>query len=87
MLHALIRFYHPKEALSDAEQQRVLLEEELTARQHAIQRTYQQFNFARDPDMIDATLFELKSHQAYYSYLLRQLRQLEHDRAEVLKAE
>ena len=41
-----------------------------------IQQAYLQFDTAGDPDLIESSVFEIKSLQARYSYLLRQVKAL-----------
>lgn len=60
-----------------AEEERFALIEELNRTQIAIQQTYVQFNTADDPDLIEATVYELKAHQSRYSYYLRRLKALD----------
>jgi hypothetical protein len=42
-----------------------------------IQQAYSGFNNTSDSDLIDAYVFEIKALQARYSYLLRQIKELE----------
>ena len=50
-------------------------------RQASVQlsQAYQNFNAARDPDLIESAVFEIKAMQARYSYFLRQVKLLERD--------
>ena len=41
-----------------------------------IQQAYLQFDTVGDPDLIESSVFEIKSLQARYSYLLRQVKAL-----------
>ena len=41
-----------------------------------IQQAYLQFDTVGDPDLIESSVFEIKSLQALYSYLLRQVKAL-----------
>lgn len=49
----------------------------MRATQSALNRAYEGFNRAADGDLIESYVFEIKSLQHRYSYLLRQLRELE----------
>lgn len=80
MVETLLRLRRPRESEEDRE--RDALAEELRDTRFAIQRTYARFNYTGDPDLIEAAVFEIKAHQARYSYLLRQLKALERQRRE-----
>ena len=49
----------------------------MRATQSALNRAYEGFNRTADGDLIESYVFEIKSLQHRYSYLLRQLRELE----------
>lgn len=49
----------------------------MRATQSALNRAYDGFNRTADGDLIESYVFEIKSLQHRYSYLLRQLRELE----------
>ena len=49
----------------------------MRATQGALNRAYEGFNRTADGDLIESYVFEIKSLQHRYSYLLRQLRELE----------
>lgn len=49
----------------------------MRATQSALNRAYDGFNRTADSDLIESYVFEIKSLQRRYSYLLRQLRELE----------
>lgn len=50
---------------------------ELKETRAALERAYSGFNFAEDSDLISAYIYEIKSQQARYSFLLRQIKSLE----------
>lgn len=69
-LSTFIKFFtKPKIADGDVERQTLLsdIEEALTDIRHARNC----FEEARDPEMIEACIFEIKSAEARYSFLLR----------------
>lgn len=75
MVDTLRWFRRPR--ATEADQEREILISQLDEMRCAIHRTYSQFNFTGDPDLIDAAVFELKAQQARYSYLLRRLKAIE----------
>ncbi len=85
MVETLLRFCRPRESEEDRE--REILTEELRNASFELQRSYLQFNSTADPDLIEAAIFEIKAHQARYSYLLKRLKALDGIREGVRKAE
>lgn len=61
------------------EEERRTLLEGMRQTKRSINQAYAGFNTTRDPDLIDAYVFEINALQARYSYLLRQIRALEED--------
>lgn len=59
------------------EQERWLLEQELSQTQCRLQRAFDAFNLVSDPDLIEAWVFEINAQQARYSYLLKRRKMLE----------
>lgn len=57
--------------------QRQTLLLELRDTRAALERANCAFNYAQDQDLISAYIYEMKSLQARYSYLLKQIKQLE----------
>lgn len=80
-----IKWFRRRE--NPAEEERYALIEELNRTQREIQQTYIQFNSTDDPDLIEATVFELKAHQSRYSYFLRRLKALDSSMEAQLQAE
>ena len=39
-----------------------------------IEQAYNQFNYSSDPDLIDASIYEINALQCRYNYLLRQVK-------------
>ncbi len=52
------------------------LHEELRLAQQALQTAYDQFNYADDPVLVEACIYEIKATQARYDYLLRRIKLL-----------
>lgn len=75
MLTKLRRTFFPP-ASEKAEDKEELLAA-MRATQSALNRAYEGFNRTADGDLIESYVFEIKSLQHRYSYLLRQLRELE----------
>ncbi len=53
------------------------LMESMRRTQSALSRAYDGFNRAGDPDLIESYVYEINALQHRYSYLLRQVRDLE----------
>ncbi len=51
--------------------------ESMRSTQSALERAYDGFNRAADGDLIESYVYEINALQRRYSYLLRQVRQLE----------
>jgi len=66
-----------RKRLSTAAEDKEALLASMRATQSALNRAYEGFNRAADGDLIESYVFEIKSLQHRYSYLLRQLRELE----------
>lgn len=66
-----------RKRLSPAAEDKEALLASMRATQSALNRAYEGFNRAADGDLIESYVFEIKSLQHRYSYLLRQLRELE----------
>lgn len=52
------------------------LREELRLARQALQAAYDQFNYADDPVLVEACIYEIKATQARYDYLLRRIKLL-----------
>ncbi len=50
---------------------------ELQETAQALRRAYERFDFASDPELVDASVYEINSLQARYSYLLRAAKEAE----------
>ncbi len=75
MLTKLRRAFSP--ATSEKTEDKEELLAAMRATQSALNRAYEGFNRTADGDLIESYVFEIKSLQHRYSYLLRQLRELE----------
>lgn len=75
MLTKLRRAFSP--AASEKAEDKEELLAAMRATQSALNRAYEGFNRTADGDLIESYVFEIKSLQHRYSYLLRQLRELE----------
>lgn len=51
--------------------------ESMRSTQSALSRAYDGFNRAGDPDLIESYVYEINALQHRYSYLLRQVRELD----------
>ena len=51
------------------------LRQELYKNSQAMDAAYERFNWADDPDMIDACIFEINACKARSNYLLRQMKE------------
>ena len=47
------------------------LKEELQNTAQALRNAYDRFNFVTEPELVDAAIFEIRSLNARYSYLIR----------------
>ena len=59
------------------EEERRALMESLAQTRALIAQAYGGFNMARDADLIESYIFEVNALQARYSYLLRQVKELD----------
>lgn len=75
MLTKLRRAFSPPASREAADREELLAS--MRATQSALNRAYEGFNRTADGDLIEAYVFEIKSLQHRYSYLLRQLRELD----------
>ena len=62
---------------SEREWTRRVLLEGLSQTRALIAQAYQGFNDACDPDLIESYVFEINALQSRYTYLLRQVKELE----------
>ena len=62
---------------SEREGTRRVLLEGLSQTRALIAQAYQGFNDACDPDLIESYVFEISALQSRYTYLLRQVKELE----------
>lgn len=69
--------FHLRRRESEREGTRQLLLEGLSQTRALIAQAYQGFNDARDPDLIESYVFEINALQSRYTYLLRQVKELE----------
>ena len=76
MLTKLRRVFSPTAARTEAQHKEELLAS-MRATRSALNRAYDGFNRTADSDLIESYVFEIQSLQHRYSYLLRQLRELE----------
>lgn len=75
MLTKLRRAFSPPASRETEDKEELLAA--MRATQSALNRAYEGFNRTADGDLIESYVFEIKSLQHRYSYLLRQLRELE----------
>lgn len=73
MLKAFVQRFSRKEG----QEAREALMESMRATQSALSRAYDGFNRTADADLIESYVYEINALQSRYSYLLRQVRQLE----------
>jgi len=66
-----------READPVAEERRQLLDSMSQTRKE-LSMAYSSFNAHSDPDLIDASVYEINALQSRYSYLARRLKELEH---------
>ena len=59
------------------EEERRTLAQCLAQPSRQIAQAYQGFNAVQDPDLIESYVYEINSLQSRYSYLLRQMKELE----------
>lgn len=52
-----------------------VLKEELEAAQKELLHAYARFDFANEPELIDACIYEIKAANARYDYLYRSIRE------------
>ncbi len=72
-----IRRFSLRRRESEREGTRRVLLEGLAQTRALIAQAYQGFNDARDPDLIESFVFEINALQSRYTYLLRQVKELE----------
>jgi hypothetical protein len=53
------------------------LTEELQQTRLALANAYDRFNFVSDPELVDASIYEINSLKAKYNYLFRKLKEQE----------
>ena len=70
-------FTFPRRPGSPQEQERQALLESMQQTRLMIHQAYTGFNTVEDPDLIESYVYEINALQARYSYLLRQVRELE----------
>lgn len=59
------------------EEERQTLAQCLAQTSRQIAQAYQGFNAVQDPDLIESYVYEINALQSRYSYLLRQMKELE----------
>lgn len=52
------------------------LKEELQCTAQALRGAYDKFNFVTEPELVEAAIFEIRSLNARYSYLIRRVKEL-----------
>ena len=52
------------------------LKEELKLTAQALRGAYDKFNFVTEPELVEAAIFEIRSLNARYSYLIRRVKEL-----------
>ena len=65
-----------KEVASQEDSERLELMDGLERTRVQTQQAYLQFDTVEDPDLIESSVFEIKSLQARYTYLLRRVKAL-----------
>lgn len=65
-----------KEVGTREDTERTELRDGLEQTRVQIQQAYLQFDSVKDPDLIESSVFEIKSLQAKYTYLLRRMKAL-----------
>lgn len=53
------------------------LTEELRLTAQALRGAYDKFNFVTEPELVEAAIFEIRSLNARYSYLIRRVKELD----------
>jgi DnaJ-domain-containing protein 1 len=61
-----------KRTAPDAELRELM--DSLSSTQREMAQAYDRFNFASDPDLIDACVYEINALQCRYNYLLRRVK-------------
>lgn len=69
-----IRFKKREETMAERDRRELLGEVDRT--QKSLQQAFACFNYVSDPDLIEASVFEINALQARYAYLLKQLKEL-----------
>ncbi len=77
MPEALKALIQRKRRPTPAEAERDALLEGLAHTRGLIAQAYACFNSARDPDLVESYVFEINALQSRYSYLLRQVKELD----------
>ena len=62
---------------SPVEEERKLLQQELSRTRVLTNQAYSCFNSARDDELIESYVYEINALQARYNYLLRRIKELE----------
>lgn len=65
-----------KEVDTGEDSERTEIRDGLERTRLQIQQAYLQFDTVKDPDLIESSVFEIKSLQARYTYLLRRMKAL-----------
>ena len=55
--------------------QQLQLQAELHATGQALRDAYDKFNYVSEPDLVEASVYEISALKARYSYLLRQIKE------------
>jgi len=74
-----------KKRPSKAELERRELFEAINDTRDRLNRARISFNNASDPELVDASIYEINSLQAHYSYLLRKAKEQGYERLEMFK--
>lgn len=53
------------------------LKEELRLTTQALRGAYDKFNFVTEPELVEAAIFEIRSLNARYSYLIRRIKEVD----------
>ncbi|MDO4811193.1 MAG: DUF2508 family protein [Eubacteriales bacterium] len=53
------------------------LKEELQMTAQALRTAYDKFNFVTEPELVEAAIFEIRSLNARYTYLIRRVKELD----------
>ena len=73
-----------KTAARQREEDRRQLVEGMKQTRDQLNYAYAQFNIYSDPDLVDACVYEINALQSRYSYFVRQVKQLDAAREEVV---